>query len=284
MELYYLTAGENWTNNTNWLIDPTVNNWFGVTVAGGVVTQIALPNNNLVGDITTWSVDELTSLTYLDLRTHAALAGDISGWDLPATVTHLDFVNCPNITGDVTLWQPQAGTTWFRLSYTGVTGDVTNWVLPVSMVQFEIDNTALIGDLTWWTIPAAVTWFSVDSTGVTGDVSSWVLPALLVTLTLDTTVLTGTPDVSANTALAVYSYDDCALTQANVDAVLQSLYDRRMAFTAAVPVGMFHGTNAAPSGIYQPACPPTTGKEAAFELENDSCGDGFNKWMLWFTP
>ena len=289
MELYYLTAGENWTNNTNWLIDPTVNNWFGVTVAGGAVTAVSLQNNNLVGDVTTWSVDELTSLVSLNLGDNANLAGDISGWVLPATVTNFNLLGAPspNIVGDITTWQPQAGTTLFWLGYTGVTGDVTNWVLPATLTSFNLALTPLTGDLTSWVIPAAATTFDVHESNFTGSVSSWVMPALLAYFQIQESQLSGTPDISANTAMAVYGYNDCGLTQANVDAVLQSVYDRRMAFTAAMPfltIGKAFDTNAAPSGIYQPACPPTTGKECVFELMNDSCGDGFNKWLVWYTP
>jgi len=94
----------------------------------------------------------------------------------------------------------------------------------------------------------------------------------------------GTPNINSNTEMRQYYYQGNALTQANVDAVLLSIYNRRMAFTWATPKLNVGGTNLAPSGIYQAMCPPTTGKEYAFELVNDSCGDGFNKWTVTFTP
>ncbi len=49
--LYRATGGGAWTVNTNWLIDPVVGNWHGVTVAGGHVTQIGLYDNNLIGEV-----------------------------------------------------------------------------------------------------------------------------------------------------------------------------------------------------------------------------------------
>jgi hypothetical protein len=36
--------------------------------------------------------------------------------------------------------------------------------------------------------------------------------------------------------------------------------------------------NAAPSGVLAAMCPPTTGKAAAYELVNDSCGVSPNHW------
>ena len=47
---YDATGGGSWTDNTGWGKDPVVNNWFGITVAGGAVTQIDVNGNNLVGD------------------------------------------------------------------------------------------------------------------------------------------------------------------------------------------------------------------------------------------
>jgi hypothetical protein len=69
-----------------------------------------------------------------------------------------------------------------------------------------------------------------------------------------------------------------ALTELQIDTILSDLYAAaitpRTATGGTINVG---GTNAAPSGTYQAACPPTTGKEYAYELRNDSCGL-FNNW------
>jgi hypothetical protein len=69
-----------------------------------------------------------------------------------------------------------------------------------------------------------------------------------------------------------------ALTEAQVDTILNGLYQAsivpRTGTGGTINVG---GTNAAPSGIYQAQCSPTTGKEFAYELLNDSCGL-FNNW------
>ena len=55
--LYNATDGDNWTDNTNWLTDTTVNNWYGVTTAGGKVTQVDLNTNNLNGSLAAWDVE-----------------------------------------------------------------------------------------------------------------------------------------------------------------------------------------------------------------------------------
>jgi len=42
VHFYNATDGDNWTDNTNWLTDTTVGNWYGITVADGHVTEIDL--------------------------------------------------------------------------------------------------------------------------------------------------------------------------------------------------------------------------------------------------
>ncbi len=50
--LYHATNGPNWKNNTNWLTDRHLGEWYGVTTdAEGRVTRLDLPSNNLVGKI-----------------------------------------------------------------------------------------------------------------------------------------------------------------------------------------------------------------------------------------
>lgn len=70
------------------------------------------------------------------------------------------------------------------------------------------------------------------------------------------------------------------LTQAQVDAVLLGIYDAFPNRTATAGTLNVAGTNAAPSGVLQAACPPTTGKEAAYELVNDTCGVSANHYAV----
>lgn len=64
MDLYDATGGENWTNNTNWLTEEPLENWYGVTTINGKVVALNLSDNNLVGEIPEGinALDELTDL------------------------------------------------------------------------------------------------------------------------------------------------------------------------------------------------------------------------------
>jgi hypothetical protein len=67
-------------------------------------------------------------------------------------------------------------------------------------------------------------------------------------------------------------------------AVDQILADHYTAFASRTVTGgtlNVGGTNQAPSGVLQAQCPPTTGKERAFELANDTCG--VNPTRRWTT-
>jgi len=82
------------------------------------------------------------------------------------------------------------------------------------------------------------------------------------------------------TGMQILKLQSCGLDAATVDGILLRIYTDRMSFTYATPSLDIGGTNAAPNGTYQAQCPPTTGKEYWYELVNDSCGDGFNKWTI----
>lgn len=69
---YLATSGAGWSTKTNWLTDPVVDNWHGVTVTGGHVTGLALPSNNLNGTSGT-TLDAITTLTSMDLSGNASL-------------------------------------------------------------------------------------------------------------------------------------------------------------------------------------------------------------------
>ncbi|MDO4770618.1 BACON domain-containing carbohydrate-binding protein [Porphyromonas sp.] len=56
IKFYHSTGGENWKNNTNWLSDKPISEWYGVSVRAGDdlnggIYRITLPDNNLKGTI-----------------------------------------------------------------------------------------------------------------------------------------------------------------------------------------------------------------------------------------
>ena len=95
VELYDATTGSNWSNNTNWKSDESLDTWYGVTTGGGGrVTLLELPGNNLTGEIPDRSLDRdvpivgvLKSLRVLNLRDNA-LSGRI-----PSALANFENLN-----------------------------------------------------------------------------------------------------------------------------------------------------------------------------------------------
>ena len=73
LRFYNATGGPAWTANVGWGTDPVVNNWQGVTVAGGHVTQLDLNANNLIGSADNELAPLAGSLINLALQTNAGL-------------------------------------------------------------------------------------------------------------------------------------------------------------------------------------------------------------------
>ena len=73
--LYHATAGDDWKDNTNWLSDEPLEEWYGVATRGGRVDNLNLRNNNLEGQIPA-AIGLLDTLFILDLSANA-IAGAI---------------------------------------------------------------------------------------------------------------------------------------------------------------------------------------------------------------
>ena len=70
--LYNSTDGPNWKNNTNWLSNKPLADWYGVTVSNWEVTELNLSSNKLSGTIPP-ALGELSNLTVLSLHTNALM-------------------------------------------------------------------------------------------------------------------------------------------------------------------------------------------------------------------
>jgi hypothetical protein len=133
-----------------------------------------------------------------------------------------------------------------------------------------------------WTALTRIEAHGKAATVVTGQLRD--LPATMTTLDLDSTSSTITPGVGVRArAIRELYLDSTGMSQAAVDAIAEWLYINRAQFTYTAPMASLAGTNAAPSGIYQDADPPTTGKEYIYKVENDPEGEGFNKWYVAYT-
>ena len=204
--------------------------------------------------------------------------------NLPAGMTFLDLSGTSStITG--ALADLPAGMTYLLLGGTlsTITGALAD--LPAGMTYLLLYNTlsTITGALA--NLPAGMTYLLLGGTPstITGALAD--LPASMTYLDLSgtsSTITGGATAVPAHAIGLVY-LDSTTMTQAQVDGVALRLYTDRAVFTAAAPTLNIGGSNPAPSGIYQDANPPTTGKEYIYTLVNDPRVEGFKKWSITYT-
>ena len=89
--LYEATDGPNWNNNTNWLSDAPLGEWYGVTTEAGRVTELILSQNQLSGEVPP-ELGRLTDLEWLSLWGNQ-LEGEISRLRLAILTT---CIRCPS--------------------------------------------------------------------------------------------------------------------------------------------------------------------------------------------
>ena len=133
--------------------------------------------------------------------------------------------------------------------------------MPVGLTLLSIFN--LPGLI--WEINATNPWPS-------GATSVVVLAANGVTLTEWTRTNTRTIQWESN------------LNQAAVDSIVDKIWQKKSTFTWALPqLDVAGNGNAAPSGVYQTASPPTTGKEKIYDLVNGSYTPAGPEWTVSYT-
>lgn len=153
--------------------------------------------------------------------------------------------------------------------------------VPAGVTTLSVRDCPLItGDLS--DVPAGVTILSVDGCPrITGDLSD--LPAGVTILYAYVAPSISPVGIQHLTDISDIRINSNNYSTAVVDSVLLAMYNSRMGFTAAAPSLQIGGTNAAPSGTYQNADPPTTGLEYVYKLVNDPDGDGHRKWAISWT-
>jgi hypothetical protein len=143
ISLYDALDGNNWTDRSNWLTDTTINNWYGVTVAGGHVTQVNLNTNNLTGDIAGVDWANLTTLTHLYMHTNS-LTGDVASLGGLTSLSVL-YMAATSLNGGVTNLSGLTSLTQLYLHSTGVSGTVADLSGLTSLLVLYLSSTSVSG-------------------------------------------------------------------------------------------------------------------------------------------
>ena len=140
---YHATGGDDWTNNTNWLSDVPLGEWYGVrTTENGRVDNLSLRNNNLTGQIPA-AIGLLDSLFILSLN-DSTLTGPI-----PPAIGRLRRLRDLNLggTGVNGPLPPEMGNMtgldYVYLSRTRLSGPLPETLANLDVGRFYFGNTGL---------------------------------------------------------------------------------------------------------------------------------------------
>lgn len=171
LDFYYATNGDSWTNNSGWGTDPTVGNWYGITVSAGHVARIELANNNLVGTVQ----DELRQLadylTHYTVNGNADLYGDLEDFYGFSALQFLKVDSTAYI-GNLSDIKNITTLTHLYIGLTDIEGDISNLSSLTSLSTLYASKANLEGDLS--NLPSSIQqlWLDWQQSGViTGDLS-----------------------------------------------------------------------------------------------------------------
>ena len=106
--LYNSTNGDNWIDNSNWLTDEPIDNWFGITVEDDRVTAIELLGNDLSGSIPS-QFGNMNNLQVLSLAENQLLTPDIIG-ETDVCSNSIETYTTTSIEGIINQWSVSGGT------------------------------------------------------------------------------------------------------------------------------------------------------------------------------
>ncbi len=261
--------------------------------------------------------------TYTVTITNPLLIIDFKMWDTKVssitgtTISHMKNIDGVNISGSNLIWTVSPEIPWPpNINYIAVTLDQGNFHWEISdenpipdlgLYQFEIGSNGLYWNINEFPIPESVLYlFIYNCPNVSGEITNDFVHPLLEFLDFE-----GTPvkfhlnksyglseNIQEITLIDIdlhvtdgfetcpslsWVYISNSLTQEQVDTILRTLYEQMPHRTVSGGNIWLAGTSAAPSGVYQAACPPTTGKEYAYQLINDTCNTSPNHWGTVYT-
>ena len=168
-------------------------------------------------------------------------------------------------------------------AYAGAGTYTVTMSLAADIIELDLRDTKLSGSIDASNpMPTGLTSLTLYSLSGLSWTSSSTVP---IPTGLQTMVVTGCPSAlfpywTGANAIRTVQLEN-AYSQANVDAICLGIWGNKPNFTYATPsLDILGGSNATPSGIYQTASPPTTGKEYLYDLVNGSYTPAGPEWTV----
>lgn len=279
---------------------------------GNITTQ----SNTKTGDQLRWDIDGTVS-TQNNLPAHTLGAGagiiTVSSTDGWAGLSLFDLSNRP-ITGDASAFVVLHDIEQLRTQYAPMVGDISDigpdttpllkeyamassglWGSTFKLSQCEhLERVTTYGtpnvttDIEWFApLAADLKQLSVHYSGSNtyGDLGLFGSMPLCTHIQVSQTGVTYSGSAAYWPKIVQILADGMVWDQTSIDQLITDIYDQWVAgtYTYATPTLNIGGNNAAPSGTYQAANPPSTPLEKIYAMVNDPNATGYNTWTITYT-
>ncbi len=249
------------------------------------VTEFNMYSDGVIGTLTNDNfLVFFPALESLEMSSNAVLVCDWQIADLALPMTYLNLGSTNSIIyGSLADTPPLMETMYLFGAAGAITGGLAD--LPASMSHLNIALTpaAITGSLA--DLPPSMLYLELynTSSAITGSLGDLPSSILSLYISFTSSTITGGASPMQSAGIQRVYIGSMSMSQADVDDCLLRTWTDRAVFGTGSHSLRIGGRNPAPSGVYQAANPPTTGKEYAYELVNDSNGEGFNLWTVTFT-
>ncbi len=144
--IYQSLGGDDWIDNSNWLIGSDLNDWFGITTdLDGSVSTIDLSNNNLRGELPE-EFGDLTNLTEVDIFINN------DGGPIPTQIenlTSLTFLSLGGFTGTIpTEIGSLTSLEFLRISAKPISGEIPSSLSNLTnLTTLQFNSTSISGSI-----------------------------------------------------------------------------------------------------------------------------------------
>ena len=264
------------------------------------ITRIDANSDYLTGDIGKIRWPAYRNLAALSLYS-TGVTGDIASLAGMSDLAYLHLYST-GVTGDIASLAGMSDLANLYLSSTGVTGDIASLAGLSKLLTLSLNTTGVTGDIASLAGLSELLTLSLHTTGVSGDIASLAGLSKLAALYLHTTSATCGATFSASwVGMRDIRVQDCLMSQASVDNVVESIWTARAGFTYATPALNIGGTNAAPGGnvVAPPGggasnsdwnwnagtgkYEPLTAGAMIWDLAKDVNSEGFKKWAITYN-
>lgn len=145
--LYESTDGDNWWDNTDWLLTETPCSWYGVACEFGHVTNLDLINNDLSGSVPP-ELANLPNLAELNLG-YNDLSGEIPSWLTSLTNLSTIYLSYNHLTGTIPSGLDGLPLEVLKLSGNSLSGNIPSELgnLQATLDILSLSNNQLSGEI-----------------------------------------------------------------------------------------------------------------------------------------